>query len=396
MLEADTLQKNISHVVRVIVLLSIGLVFLLSLAACVKPPPQVDDVYRVAVVAPRSGPYAILGKPMVSGAELAIKEVNDKGGINGRKLVLIKEDDGGLVGEGAFFAYRLTRTEMILGVIGHLNSDISIPASEFYTRAKIPQISPGTTSPYFTEREATRGYVFRTIGRDDTQGELLADYVIKKGFKRTAILYNDRSYGKSLAGEFAKALKVNTSGAAAPEIVFYDQIEVGKKDFGPLLSRVSSRSPDVVFLAGEQDDAGNLVKDFPKYGLGMAQFLGGDGIDNNEFIKIGGPNTEGAVVISSSPIVDVDFLRRYKDYFGEEATGYAANSYDATNILINAIKKVKEKDPGKVAREVAQTMDFKGVTGSITFDNKGDLTSKGFVLSKVVKGKFEFLRGNSG
>lgn len=396
MLEANTLKKNISNVVKLIVLLSIALVLLLSLAACVKPLAQVDDVYRIAVVAPRSGPYAILGKPMVSGAELAVKEANDKGGINGKKLVLIKEDDGGLVGEGAFFAYRLTRTEMVLGVIGHLNSDISIPASEFYTRAKIAQISPGTTSPYFTERDATRGYVFRTIGRDDTQGELLADYVVKKGFKRAAILYNDRSYGKSLAGEFAKALKVNSSGVVLPEIVFYDQIEVGKKDFGPLLSRVSSRTPDVVFLAGEQDDAGNLVKDFPKYGLGMTQFLGGDGIDNNEFIRIGGPNTEGAVVISSSPIVDVDFLRRYKDHFSEEATGYAANSYDATNILIDAIRRANVKDPAKVAREVAQTMDFKGVTGSITFDNKGDLTSKGFVLSKVVNGKFEFLRGNSG
>ena len=359
---------------------------------CTKPIQSPEDVYKIAVVAPQTGPYEILGNSIINGAELAVKEANNTSGIYGKTIDLVKEDDGGLVGEGAFFAYRLTSTEMILGVIGHLNSDISIPASEFYRRANIPEISPGSTSPYFTEREATKGFVFRTIGRDDSQGKLLAEYVKKKGFKRVAILYNDRAYGKSLAGEFAKSLKVENSNGVSPAIVFYDMIQVGKKDFGSLLSQISSSLPDVIFLAGEHDDAGNLVKDFNKYGLSMAKFLGGDGIDMAEFIKIGGKSTNGSVLISPAPIQDESFTGKYKEAYHEEPTGYAANSYDAANILINAMRKVKEKNPELIAKTIASTKDFKGVTGNITFDENGDLAHPAFVLSEIKDGKFMVIK----
>lgn len=347
-----------------------------------------EDVYKIAVVAPLSGTDVPLGESIIHGAELAVNEVNKKGGIDKKNVVLIKEDDGGLVGEGAFFAYRLTRTDMILGVIGHLDSDISIPASEFYAKAKIPEISPGTTSPYFTEREATRGYVFRTIGRDDTQGKMAADYVVKNGFKRVVILYHDRAYGRSLSGEFAKSVKISKV-PNKPAIVYYNKIEVGKTDFGALLAHLSSLKPDIIFLAGEYNDAGYLVKDFPKYGLEKTQFIGGDGVYHTDFIKIGGINTEGSIVISAPPIRDKSFIERYKEYYKHDPTGYSANTYDATNILIDAIRKVKEKNPEEIAKIVALTMNFMGVTGEITFDANGDLTSHGFVLNKIVNGKFQ-------
>ena len=179
--------------------------------------------------------------------------------------------------------------------------------------------------------------------------------------------------------------------ADKPSVYYTDRI-----DYGALLSEISATKPDVVFLAGEHDDAGNLVKDFPKYGLSNAKFIGGDGIDNAEFIKIGGKNTEGAIVISAAPIVDENFISKYKSAFQEEPIGYAANSYDAANILINAIRKVDEKDPEKIAKEIASTKNFNGVTGSITFNENGDLTSPGFVLSKVVKGSFKILEKNKG
>ena len=352
-----------------------------------------EDVYKIAVVAPLSGTDAALGESIVHGAELAVSEVNKEGGIDQKNIVLIKEDDGGLVGEGAFFAYRLTRTAMILGVIGHLDSDISIPASEFYAKAKIPEISPGTTSPYFTEREATRGYVFRTIGRDDTQGRMAADYVVKNGFKRVVILYHDRVYGRSLSGEFAKTVKT-AKVPNKPAIVYYNKIEAGKTDFGALLSHLSSLKPDIIFLAGEYNDAGYLVKDFPKYGLEKTQFIGGDGVYHTDFIKIGGINTESSIVISAPPIIDKSFIERYKEHYKHNPTGYSANTYDATNILIDAIRKVKEKNPEEIAKVVASTVNFMGVTGEITFDKNGDLTSEGFVLNKVEKGRFKVIENN--
>ena len=371
----------------IFILLLLPLIF----TSCAKSNLEKDE-YKIAVISPLSGPYALLGESIANGADLAVKETNENGGIDGKKITLIKEDDGGLVGEGAFFAYRLTRTDMILGVIGHLNSDISIPASEFYARAMIAQISPGTTSPYFTEREATKGYVFRTIGRDDTQGKIAAEYILKNGFKRVAILYNDRSYGRTLAGEFAKFLKVLPPlNGIKPEVVYYNMIQVGKTDYGDLISQLSSYKPDIVFLAGEHDDAGHLIKDFSKYGLEKTQFIGGDGIDHPEFIKIGGISTEGALSISIQPIRDKSFYEKYDSTYMEKPTGYSASAYDAANILISAIKKVKEKDPEKIAKVVALTKDFPGVTGLISFDEKGDLTTPGFVLSKVINGKFVVL-----
>lgn len=365
------------------------LFFSLFLGGCLRSHGP-KDVYKIAVVAPLSGTDIPLGESIIHGAELAVLEANKKGGIDKKNIVLVKEDDGGLVGEGAFFAYRLTRTDMILGVIGHLDSDISIPASEFYARAMIAEISPGSTSPYFTERNATKGYVFRTIGRDDAQGKITADYVTKNGFKRVVILYHDREYGRSLSGEFAKALKTSKV-VNKPTIIYYNKVEVGKTDYGALLSHLSSLKPDIVFLAGEYNDAGYLVKDFPKYGLEKTQFIGGDGVYHTDFIKIGGINTEGSIVISAPPIKDKSFIERYTKHYNQEPTGYSANTYDATNILIYAIKKAKEKTPEEVAKVVALTMDFVGVTGSISFDENGDLTSHGFVLNKVVNGKFKVI-----
>ena len=198
-----------------------------------------------------------------------------------------------------------------------------------------------------------------------------------------------------MSGEIANSLKLATI-AVKPQVVFYSTIERGKLNYGPLLSQISFTKPDIVILAGEYNDAGNLVKDFPKYGLATARFIGGDGVYHHEFIEIGGKITEGAVVVSAPPIVDKDFILRYKNHFNHEPTGYSANTYDATNILIEAIRKVKVNDSEKVASVIAGTMNFKGVTGTISFDEKGDLTSRGFVLNKVVGGRFKVIDNGKG
>src|SRR3989338_3489176 len=153
----------------------ICLICLLFLFGCnrVQKASNEGDVYKIAVAAPQFGPYQALGLSIVNGAQLAVDLKNQSGGINGKQIKLISVDDGGLAGEGTWKARSLV-DEMVLGVIGHLNSDISIPASEIYSKAMIPEIYPGSTSTFFTERKPVKGYVFRTIGRDDQQGELSA------------------------------------------------------------------------------------------------------------------------------------------------------------------------------------------------------------------------------
>lgn len=342
-----------------------------------------DDVYKIAVAAPQFGPYEALGLSIVHGAELAVEMKNESGGIDGKKIELVKVDDGGLSGEGTWKARDLVN-QMVLGVIGHLNSDISIPASEIYSKAKIPQITPGSTSPFFTERDAVRGYVFRTVGRDDKQGEISAHFALDKGFKKIAVLYNDRGYGLSLSSEFVK--KINTSAKDA-NVVFYEKYKVGTKDFSKEINSLKNTPSDLVFFAGEYADAGRFLKQLRKAGINSA-FLGGEAVFDPEFISSASGAAEGAFILSLPEISDKSFSENYKKRFKRDVGAYSSNSFDAANILISAIEKVKAKDPNQIAEEVRKTKDFPGLSGKISFDSKGDLTDQRFSVYEVKNGMF--------
>lgn len=340
-----------------------------------------EDIYKIAVAAPQFGPYQELGLSIVRGAELAVELKNKSGGINGKQVKLINVDDGGLAGDATWRAKSLVQ-EKVLGVIGHLNSDISIPASEIYSKAMIAEISPGSTSPLFTEREEVKGYVFRTIGRDDIQGEIAAKFALEKNFKKIAVLYNDRSYGQSLSSEFKKHIENKTN---SPEVVFFMSYKVDTHDFANEVAALKQTSPEFIFFAGEYGDAARLLKQLRDAGL-KSVFLGSEGVFDEKFIETGKSSTEGALVISLPEVKDKDFIQKYKEKFGKEIGSYSANSFDATNVLLSAIEKVKSKDSEKIAKELRIIMDFSGLTGKISFDEKGDLTNPKFSIYEV-KGK---------
>ncbi len=342
-----------------------------------------EDTYKIAVIAPQIGPYKSLGNSIIHGAELAVINKNATGGINGKKIELIKVDDGGLSGEGTWRARNLVE-QMVLGVIGHLNSDISIPASEVYSKAMIAEITPGSTNPFFTERERVRGYVFRTIGRDDDQGKLAGRFAIQKGFKKLAILYNNRSYGSSLASEFVKEVEKEKSSS---QIVFYKSYKVDTKNFKEEVSQLKTNSPDFLFFVGEYGDASKFLKEYKLSGL-KTTFLGSEGVFDEDFIEDTKGVSEGALVISLPEVNDESFIKTYKDKFGKNIGSYSANSYDATNILISAIQKVKQKNSEKIAKAIKEIKDFPGLTGSLSFDEKGDLIEPKFTIYKVKGSKF--------
>jgi branched-chain amino acid transport system substrate-binding protein len=342
-----------------------------------------EDVYKIAVIAPQFGPYEALGLSIIHGAELAVEEKNKNGGIDGKKIKLVKVDDGGLASEGLLKAQNLV-SENVLGVIGHLNSDISVPASEVYAMAMIAEITPGSTNPLFTERTPVRGFVFRTVGRDDKQGEIAADYVLKNNFKRVAVIYNNRSYGQSLSSEFTKRIEASDVDV---KIVLSAMYEVGSKDYSKEVNKIKSTMPDVIFFAGEYSDAGKLLKQI-RIAAVNAKFLGGEAVFDQEFIDIAGNASNGSVVISLPQVSDKNFIESYKKSFEKELGAYSANSFDAANILISAIEKVREKNPDKIAKAVRETKDFDGLTGKITFDSKGDLTDPQFSVYEVKNGVF--------
>ena len=383
---------------RCVILLVCGL--LLFLNGCSKPNEiskqniketiEKKDIYKIAVVAPQIGPYQALGLSIIRGAELAVDIKNEQGGINGKQIELIKVDDGGLPGDATWRARDLVDA-MVLGVIGHLNSDISIPASEIYAKAKIPQISPGSTSPIFTERDAVKGYVFRTIGRDDQQGEILADLIQEKGFKKIGVLYNNRPYGSSLASEFLGRLSKDSE--TAPDVILYEKYRVGKSDYSSEVKLVTEKSPEVIFFVGEYGDAGKFLKELRESGLTTA-FVGSEGVFDQEFIDYASEAAQGALVISSLPVKDGSFVEKYKQKYKKELGSYSAAAYDATNILISAIEKVKEKSSDKIAKEIQNINEFNGTLGKLSFNSKGDLEGPGFAIYEVKDGMF-VLKDNS-
>ena len=372
--------------------LSLALVILFGFTACSKGG-GISDSYKddqfasedlkstvetikgdhyIAVAAPLTGAYRELGKTILEGAELAVEDFNKTVG-DKNKIGILTIDDGGLVIEGLQRA-DIAIAQNVLGVIGHLNSEVSIEASRKYQKAKIPQISPASSHPKFTERPNFKGYVFRTIGTDRQLGETAANYVLSNSnLKKVAVLYNDRPYGVSVAAEFVRNLAKDTS----KDLVFYETIPVRTKDHGPTADKIAAKAPDIAFFVGEYNDAGYLLQELKKR-LPNLQFLGAEGIHNPEFIKIAGNSSEGAMVVGmetlKGAVSDV-----YKSRFKKTDSAFVGSSYEATSILLNAIKANNFKNTEAIAKTIA---------GNGRFDPNGDLIEPNFVLYRIKDSEF--------
>lgn len=321
--------------------------------------------YYIAIAAPLTGPYQALGKSIVEGATIAVEEFNLE---HRKKIGTVIVDDGGLVSEALGRADVLIAEE-VLGVIGHLNSEISVETSKKYRAAKIPQISPASTHPKFTERAGVKGYVFRTIGTDRQLGAAAAEYVLKqKDLKRIAVLYNDRAYGVSVASEFVR----NIAKDSDKELVFYETIPVRTSDHSATAEKIDEEDADLAFFIGEYNDAGYLVKELKKR-LPKIQFLAAEGVHNEKFIEIGGEAAESALVIGARQ-APTEVQKRYKNKYRKEDSGYVGSSYLATKILLEAIKKNGFDDTNDIAEDIAKNE---------LFDPNGDLIDPNFVFYQV-------------
>lgn len=329
--------------------------------------------HYIAIGAPLTGPYKQLGKSIYEGANLAIEEFNKTLKNPSRhRIGTIIIDDGGLVSEG------LSRAEIVvaqeaLGVIGHLNSAVSIEVSKVYAAAHIASISPASTHPKYTERPETRAYVFRTIGTDRQLGEAAADYVKANPAKRIAVLYNDRPYGISVASEFVR----NIARHPDKDVVFYETIPVRTADHSATVAKVVEAGAELVFFVGEYNDAGYLVKELHQ-NLPKSQFLAAEGVYNPEFIAIAGKAAEGTVVIGPQQ-ASVDLETAYQERYKQETSGYIATAYNATKIMLEAIKANQFKDTSAIATTIAEHE---------AFDPNGDLIRPNFVFYTVMDSKF--------
>ena len=342
-----------------------------------------DMVVKIGHVGPTSGGIAHLGKDNENGARMAIDELNAKGVMIGgkkAKFELLTEDDAGDPKQGTAAAQKLVDSK-VNGVIGHLNSGTSIPASKIYSDAGIPQISPSATNPKFTRN----GYktTFRVVADDVHLGGTLGRYAVKELKGKSIAVVDDRTaYGQGVAEEFSKAVKAS-GGAIADSQFTTDKAT----DFTAILTAIKATKPDVIFFGGMDAVAGPMLRQMKQLGIN-AKLMGGDGICSGELPKLAaGAMADGQVVCAEAGGVEgaqkaglEKFRTDFKKKFNADVQIYAPYVYDATMVMADAMVKAGSADPAKYLPVLAKTSGYKGVTGTIAFDEKGDIKNGALTL----------------
>jgi branched-chain amino acid transport system substrate-binding protein len=342
-----------------------------------------DMIVKIGHVGPTSGGIAHLGKDNENGARMAIDELNAKGVMIGgkkAKFELLAEDDAGDPKQGTAVAQKLVDSK-VQGVIGHLNSGTSIPASKIYSDAGIPQISPSATNPKYTRQGFKT--TFRVVADDVHLGGTLGRYAVTELKGKSIAVIDDRTaYGQGVAEEFAKAVKA--SGGSIVETQFTTDKAT---DFTAILTSIKAKKPDVVFFGGMDAVAGPMIRQMKQLGIN-AKFLGGDGICSNELPKLAaGAMADGQVVCAEAGGVDAGgkpaldkFKTDFKKKFNADVQIYSPYVYDSVNVMVAAMVKAGSSDPAKYLPVLAKTEGYKGVTGVISFDEKGDVKNGALTL----------------
>jgi len=344
----------------------------------------------MAHVGPISGSIAQLGKDNENGARMAIDELNAKGvTIGGRKarFELLAEDDAADPKQGTAAAQKLVDSR-VNGVIGHLNSGTTIPASKIYHDAGIPQISPSATNPRYTRQ----GYktAFRMVADDVHLGGTLGRYAVEqlKG-QRIAVIDDRTAYGQGVADEFEKGVK-----GKGGNIVSRDFTNDKATDFTAILTSLKAKNPDIVFFGGMNAVAGPMLRQMKQLGINV-KFMGGDGICTADLPTLAaGTMSDGQVVCAEAGGVEGEqkagmekFYADYKKKFGIDVQLYAPYVYDAVNVMVAAMVKAGSADPAKYLPVLAKTEGYKGVTGTIGFDQRGDIKNGALTLYTYKGGK---------
>ncbi|MBI5115576.1 branched-chain amino acid ABC transporter substrate-binding protein [Candidatus Poribacteria bacterium] len=366
----------------------LGLCFLVGGFFCACQRGAQEKVLTLGAVVPLSGPAAAPGNEMNNAVLLAVDEWNAANKMGGYRIALESKDDASDPKQAVSAAHALMSDSQVVAVVAHLNSGCFLPASKIYHDAGVVAMSGATTNPQIT----LQGFpeIFRICTTDLVQGELTAPFIQQLGLKRIAIIHDKTQYGQGLAEVVRDA-----GPRSGSEILSFDGIDIGDKDFRALLTKIKDAHPDVIYFGGMYDEAGLLVKQMRDLGM-QQQFISDDGAFGQDFIDAGGDGTEGAIVsMVGAPLTDLkkaeDFMRKYEQRFGVKIQNYGPYAYDVANILLTAISSVIEQKgvPDKKALiEEARKTEYDGVIGHTSFDEHGDTKNKVITFYRVEKGKF--------
>ena len=364
-------------------LLSFGLALLAAtlITGCGK---EASPTVKIGSASPLTGPQAHIGIDIRNGVQLAIEDLNAAGvEIGGRKVKfeLLAEDDEANPTKATTVAQKLVDSK-VAAIIGHFNSGASIPASRIYSDAGVPQISPSSTNPKYTQQGFRT--TFRVVAHDDQQGPTLGRFAVDKLKARSiAVIDDSTAYGQGLADAFEATAK-----AGGATLVAREHTTDKDTDFRAILTRIKGRKPDLVMFGGIDPQAGPMVRQMAALGI-KAKFIGGDGMQTPNFIKLAGDHAEGAMASTPGlPLPQMPggkaFLEKFKARFNAEVELYAPMGYDAVMVFIDSMKRAASTDPAKFLPEIGRTR-YQGVIGPIAFDEKGDLRN-GPITVYVVKG----------
>ena len=380
-------------------LLALSAAIIIGLAGCGKeePPPAppkaaepakpaepAATIVKIGSAAPLTGGIAHLGKDNENGVRLAIDEANAKNlTIDGKKIKfeMMGEDDEANPTKGPIVAQKMADAK-VAGVVGHLNSGVTIPASDVYNKAGIPMISGSATNPKLTEQGFK--FTFRTVGRDDQQGPALASYLASEVKPKTVAVIDDATaYGEGLANEVEKTLT-----AAGVKVLPREKGTDKTTDWKAQLTKIKGKKPDAIFFGGMDATGGPLMKQGRELGI-KAVFAFGDGACTDKMKELAGDAAEGLFCSQAGLPVQAankSFLENYKKKFSVDPILYAPFTYDAANLLIAAMQKANSTDPAKYLSALA-AISYDGASGKIEFDAKGDRKDAEMTIFTMKGGK---------
>jgi branched-chain amino acid transport system substrate-binding protein len=345
------------------------------------------DTIKIGWYGPLTGATATDGTHSRDAAKLAVEQINSAGGINGKKVELVAEDDQGKPEEALKAVQKLINSDKVVALVGGAYSGPSKTVAPKVQEAKVPMVVAYAVHP-----DVTKGgdYVNRVIYTAEVQGKAMADFAIndlkKKNF---AVLYVDIDYGKSIYGAFkAEAEKLGA------KITIDRPFKMGDKDFSSVLTAVKPTNPDALYIVGYYNEASAIVKQAKELGIN-AQLLGVDGFDSPKYLELGKGNTEGSIFTTSFYTTDQrdvvqKFVKDWTTKYKGEPDMLSSQSYDAAMVILEALKKAGA-DREKLAKAINETKDFEGTSGKITFGKDHEVI-KPVVFMSVKDGKFQFVK----
>lgn len=337
---------------------------------------KADETIKMGVAGPLTGPNAAFGAQLKNGAAQAVEDINAAGGINGKQISLVFEDDVSDPKQGVSVANKMAG-EGVKFVVGHFNSGVSIPASDVYNENGILMVTPASTNPTITERNLWN--VFRVCGRDDQQGTVAGQYISTAlADKKVAIVHDKTPYGKGLADETKKAL----NAAGITEVV-YEGINIGEKDLSALVAKMKDAGAELVYFGGVHTEGGLIARQMRDQGL-TATLMSGDGIATDEFASIAGADGAVGTLMTFAPDPRkrpeaADALKKFEEK-GVSTEAYTLYSYAVVQIFKQAAEAIKSVDPKKVAEQMRSGQEFDTVIGKIAFNKKGDVNRLDYTI----------------